>query len=48
MAGEPKNVYLDSEVIAYVDRQREKEGRSFSNYLTMLIREDMKKKRVKK
>jgi len=53
MSGEAKNVYLDSELIEYVDKQREKEGRGFSNYISLLIREDRlrqvaRKKRVKK
>ena len=39
-----KNIYLPDDVIKYIDKQRQKETRTFSNYLVKLIREEMKRR----
>ena len=38
-----KNIYLDEDLIKWVDKQRAKEGRSFSNYITMMLRAKQKR-----
>jgi len=39
-----KNIYLDEDLIKWVDKERAKESRSFSNYIVMLIRERREKR----
>jgi len=38
-----KHIYLDDKLIKQIDRERAKESRSFSNYITMLIRAHLEK-----
>ena len=42
-----KHIYLDESLIKWVDKQRAKEMRSFTNYLAMLIKAEMERKTKK-
>ena len=45
---ERKHVYLSDAEMAHINKHREREGRSFSNYIQQLIRKDMKDKERKR
>ena len=38
-----KNIYLDNDLIKWVNKERAKQGRSFSNYILMMLRERLEK-----
>ena len=40
-----KNLYLDQLDIDWVEKERQREARGFSNYITKLIRDDKARKR---
>jgi len=42
-----KNVYLDKDILDWIDKERAKEMRSFSNYLSKIVREYMAIKEAK-
>ena len=39
-----KNLYLDQSDIDWVEKERQRESRGFSNYITKLIRDDKARK----
>ena len=39
-----KNLYLDQSDIDWVEKERQREARGFSNYITKLIRDDKARK----
>jgi len=40
-----KSVYLDADIIKWLEKQAKKETRTFSNYLQKLVRDRMSKDR---